>query len=41
MGRYTIQPEQGIIVPHIQASLNPNWVGTDQQRYFQFQNDEQ
>jgi hypothetical protein len=40
-GRYTIHPEQGIIVHHVQASLNPNWVGSDQTRYFTFTNDHQ
>jgi hypothetical protein len=35
-GTYSVDPEKQTIVHHIEASLLPNWVGTDQQRHFEF-----
>ena len=40
-GHYTIDPEQSIITHHVQASLNPNWIGSAQVRFFQFSPDQQ
>ncbi|MEA5621831.1 lipocalin-like domain-containing protein [Nostoc sp. UHCC 0251] len=36
-GRYEIQDNQ--VVHHIEASLFPNWIGVDQQRFFEFEKD--
>ena len=35
-GTYSVNPDEQIIVHHIEAALLPNWVGTDQQRHFDF-----
>lgn len=35
-GTYSINPDDRTIVHHIEAALLPNWVGTDQQRHFEF-----
>ncbi len=35
-GTYSVTPEEQTIVHHIEAALLPNWVGTDQRRYFEF-----
>jgi hypothetical protein len=35
-GTYSVNPEEQTIVHHIEAALLPNWVGTDQQRHFEF-----
>ena len=40
-GHYTINPEQGIITHHVRASLNPNWIGSEQIRFFHFSPDYQ
>lgn len=33
-GRYEIQADK--VIHHVEASLFPNWVGTDQARFFEF-----
>jgi len=35
-GTYSVNPDEKTIVHHIEASLLPNWVGTDQLRHFEF-----
>ncbi|HAJ28316.1 MAG TPA: hypothetical protein DCG53_13925 [Syntrophus sp. (in: bacteria)] len=35
-GTYSVNTDKGTIVHHIKAALLPNWVGTDQQRHFEF-----
>jgi|WetSurMetagenome_2_1015567.scaffolds.fasta_scaffold530665_1 hypothetical protein len=35
-GTYSVNPDERTIVLHIEAALLPNWVGTDQQRHFEF-----
>ena len=35
-GTYSVNPDEQIIVHHIEAALLPNWVGTDQRRHFEF-----
>lgn len=35
-GTYSHNPEEGIIVHHIETALIPNWVGTDQIRHFDY-----
>jgi hypothetical protein len=35
-GTYSVNPDEKTIVHHIEAALLPNWVGTDQQRHFDF-----
>lgn len=35
-GTYSVNPDEQTIVHHIEAALLPNWVGTDQQRHFEF-----
>jgi hypothetical protein len=35
-GTYSVNPHEQTIVHHIEAALLPNWVGTDQQRQFEF-----
>lgn len=36
-GSYTVHPNQGIVVHHLEMSLIPNWTGSDQVRYFDLQ----
>jgi len=36
-GQYEIK--DNTVIHHIQASLFPNWVGTDQERFFEFKDD--
>ena len=38
-GRVEINEEEGILVTHVEGCLNPDWVGTDQLRYFEFSGD--
>jgi hypothetical protein len=38
-GAYTVDSCRGIIVHHLEMSLNPNWIGGDQVRYFDLQED--
>jgi hypothetical protein len=33
-GSYTVDSKAGVIVHHIEGSLFPNYVGTDQRRFF-------
>ncbi len=33
-GTYSIDEQRGTVTHHVEASLLPNWVGTDQQRFF-------
>lgn len=33
-GTYTVHPEEQVVVHHIEVSLLPNWVGTEQRRHF-------
>jgi hypothetical protein len=33
-GSYTVHPERGIVVHHLEMSWIPNWTGGDQVRYF-------
>lgn len=35
-GRYTIYPEKKLVVHEVQASLLPNWVGSRQERVYEF-----
>jgi hypothetical protein len=35
-GTYSVNPDDGTIVHHIEAALLPNWVGAHQQRHFEF-----
>ena len=35
-GTYSVNPDEQTIVHHIEVALLPNWVGTDQQRHFEF-----
>ncbi|MDQ1257860.1 MAG: hypothetical protein QG656_2468 [Candidatus Hydrogenedentes bacterium] len=35
-GTYSVDPEAKTIVHHVETSLIPNWVGTDQQREFEY-----
>jgi hypothetical protein len=35
-GTYSVNPDDLTIVHHIETALLPNWVGTDQQRRFEF-----
>jgi hypothetical protein len=36
-GTYTLDPGRGIVVHHLEMSLNPNWMAGDQVRYFGLQ----
>ena len=38
-GTYTVDAGRGIVVHHPEMSLNPNWIGVDQVRYFDLQGD--
>jgi len=35
-GIYEVNEEKGIVTHHLEGSLFPNWVGTDQRRFFKF-----
>lgn len=35
-GTYSVNPHERTIVHHIEAAFLPDWVGTDQQRHFEF-----
>ena len=35
-GSYTVDDRGGFVVHHVEASLFPNWEGTDQTRFFEF-----
>jgi hypothetical protein len=36
---YTVDAGRGAVVHHLEMSLNPNWIGVDQVRYFDLQGD--
>ena len=36
-GSYSVDQGQGLMVHHVEAAHIPNWVGTDQVRHFEFQ----
>jgi hypothetical protein len=38
-GTYTVEPDRGVVVHHLEMCLNPNWIGVDQVRYFDLQGD--
>ncbi|KPK73241.1 hypothetical protein AMJ87_02320 [candidate division WOR_3 bacterium SM23_60] len=38
-GTYTFDKEKGAVTHHIEGSKFPNWVGSDQVRYFEFSDD--
>jgi hypothetical protein len=38
-GTYKVEPE-GVLTYHIEASTFPNWIGTDQKRYFKLSGNE-
>jgi YD repeat-containing protein len=38
-GRYTIDPSTSKVTHHVEGSTNPNWVGTDLIRYYEFSAD--
>jgi hypothetical protein len=33
-GRYEVDPREGVVVHHVEGSLLPNWVGTQQRRLY-------
>jgi len=35
-GTYSVNPDEKIIVHHIEAALLPNWAGTDQKRHLEY-----
>lgn len=38
-GTYTIYPDESLIIHDVQASLLPNWIGTQQKRFYHFSDD--
>ncbi len=38
-GTYTVDPDKGIVVHHLEVSLTPNWTGSDQVRHFKLDGD--
>ena len=38
-GTYTIDQERALVTHHLEGARFPNWIGTDQVRYFQTTND--
>lgn len=38
-GTYEVNEEKGTVTHHVEGSLFPNWVGTDQRRFFEFSGD--
>jgi len=38
-GTFEINAEDGILLNHVEGALNPDWVGGDQIRYFEFSDD--
>src|SRR5262249_60838967 len=38
-GTYTIERDKGVVVHHVEGSLNPTYTGTDQPRQFQLSGD--
>ncbi len=35
-GTYEVNEQEGTVIHHVEGSLFPNWVGTDQRRFFEF-----
>ncbi len=35
-GTYEVNKEEGTVTHHVEGSSFPNWVGTDQRRFFEF-----
>ena len=38
-GAFTVDTERGVVVHHLEMSLNPNWIGVDQVRHFDLEGD--
>ena len=38
-GTYTVDENKGTVTHHVKGAKFPNWVGTDQVRYFELKND--
>ena len=38
-GSFSVDQDAGTIVNHVEAASIPNWVGSDQVRYYRFEND--
>ncbi len=38
-GTYTVDPDKGIVVHHLEVSLTPDWAGGDQVRHFVLEGD--
>lgn len=38
-GTYTVDVEKGTVTHHVEGAKFPNWVGTDQVRYFELKDD--
>lgn len=36
-GRYEVRPDK--VIHHVEVSLFPNWIGMDQERFFEFDGD--
>jgi hypothetical protein len=34
-GRYELLPGQNVVVHHVEGASHPDWIGTDQKRYFE------
>ena len=39
-GTYEIREAEGVVIPHVEGSLFPNWTGTDQTRFFTIAGDQ-
>ena len=38
-GTYTVDAEKGTVTHHVEGAKFPNWVGTDQVRYYELKDD--
>jgi hypothetical protein len=36
-GTYTVDEKKGIVIHHVKSSLFPNWIGSEQVRYYRFE----
>lgn len=36
-GTYDVDEKKGIVIHHVKCSLFPNWIGSDQVRYYRFE----
>ncbi len=36
-GTYDVEEQTATVIHHVQASLEPSWIGTDQRRAYRFQ----